>query len=194
MIVMRYTCLLLALAVMACDSSDPTIRYQSPDPMAVLGELPRVRIVHKAVEVREVSLPGYAASEEIAMTDGAGQISTMQEALWADAPARLVTLNLSRALTQITRARIAPDPWPFQNRADAVVDVRFDSFVADPSGTFQASGMFFVAPDDPERRERAGTFNEAVAFDPEGGFPALAAAQSAVVGLLAQTIAKEGLR
>lgn len=176
----------LLLALTGCASS--------PDRFAVIAPTPEARhsIAFRAVELRDVSLPAYAAADEIAIQHADGTLST-SDTLWADAPPRAVALELSRALAQITGARVASDPWPFEALPDASLDVRFESFVARAAGTFQATGQYFVAVPD-GRRERSGFFDMSVPFDPDGGLPAIARARGQIIADLAAALARDGLR
>ncbi len=181
---------LAALALAGCELSPELSRYSAPRPEA--GE--RVGIAFTTVMVREVSLPSYASVEEILVAQPDGRLQAFEETLWADSPPRAVTLGLTAALAEKTRARVAPEPWPFGPQPEAVVDVRMEEFVATAGGQFRAVGQVFVAPAAEDRAERARSFEIEVPFDPEGGFPAIARARSAAVTELADLIARRTLR
>lgn len=165
----------------------------TPDRFAVLPAQVETRqsIAFRAVELRELSLPAYAAADEIVTQSADGTLTT-SNTLWADSPPRAVALELSRALAEISGARVASDPWPFSALPDASLDVRFESFVPDVSGVFRATGQYFVAV--PDGRERAGVFTVSVPFDAEAGLPALARARGQIIADLAVVIARDGLR
>lgn len=152
-----------------------------------------VRIGFRSVEVRDVSLPAYAAADEIAVQDADGKLVTQDSQLWADSPERAVALELARNLARLSGARIASEPWPFESFPDARLDVRFESLVAGADGQFRASGQYFVGVSS-GRRERSGLFDLAVPFDPEGGPQAIARARGQVILDLATHIARQGLR
>ncbi|MEO1139877.1 MAG: ABC-type transport auxiliary lipoprotein family protein [Pseudomonadota bacterium] len=152
-----------------------------------------VRISFRTVEIRDVSLPSFAAADEIAIQEADGKLVTDSDILWADAPERAVALELARNLARLSRARVAPEPWPFEALPDARVDIRFENLVARVEGQFRASGQYFVGAED-SRRERSGLFDLAVSYDPEGGLPALARARGQVILDLATLIARDGLR
>lgn len=181
----------LAMAVLLTGLSACTVpdRYVAQAPQATQS----VRIAFASVELREVSLPAYAASDEIAVLGADGRVASDGAVLWADTPDRAVALELARHLSQITRARVASAPWPFDALPDARLDLRFETFVARADGQFEASGQYFVAVPD-GGRERSGFFRQSVAYDPAAGPAAIAAARAQVVLDLAQDIARTGLR
>ncbi|WP_432817307.1 PqiC family protein [Sulfitobacter sp. JB4-11] len=151
------------------------------------------RISFASVEVRDVSLPSYAASDEIHLQKANGTLVSSSDVLWADEPERAVALELSQNLARLTGRRIASEPWPFEAFPDARLDVRFAELVARESGVFRASGQYFVAVED-GRRERSGLFDLEVAFDPTAGPTAIAAARGQLIFDLSRFIAREGLR
>jgi uncharacterized lipoprotein YmbA len=150
-----------------------------------------VRIGFRSVEVKDVSLPSYAAADEIAQQAPDGSLIT-SKVLWADSPDRAIGLELSRNLARLTRARIASEPWPFEENAAAALDVRFSDLVAGTDGTFRAAGQYFVGVY--EGRERSGLFDLTVAYDPKGGPAAIARARGQIIFDLAKYIARKGLR
>lgn len=153
----------------------------------------RQRIAFRAVEVREVSLPAYAASDEITLQTADGRLVSDGGVRWADTPHRAVSLEVARYLAQISGARVASAPWPFEALPDARLDLRFERLVALEAGEFRASGQYFVAVSD-GRRERSGLFDLAIAFDPQGGPAAVAAARAQIILDLAIFVARNGLR
>ena len=181
--------LVLALGLTGCAAGPDRFAVIPPEPAAAET---RQRIAFRAVEIRELSLPAYAAADEIALQGVDGTLTT-QGTLWADSPPRAVALELARALAQTTGARIASDPWPFEALPDASLDVRFERFVAEEGGAFRASGQYFVAVLD-GRRERSGFFDLAVPFDPALGLPAIARARGQIIADLAVFLARDGLR
>lgn len=153
----------------------------------------QIRISFRTIEVREVSLPAYAAADEIAVEDEDGKLVTDANVRWADSPARAVALDIARNLARLSGARVASEPWPFEELPDARVEVRFESLVAGADGNFRGTGQYFVGVPD-GRRERSGLFQLAVPYDPEGGPAAIAQARGQLVLDLAEVIAREGLR
>lgn len=175
-----------ALGLAACAASPA--RYVVPAP-TVQGQQ---RIAYRSVEIRKISLPAYAASDEIAQLASDGTLISAGGVLWADTPERAISLELSRHLAQLTGARVASEPWPFEAFADARLELRFESLLAGDDGQFRASGQYFVSAEN--GRERAGLFNLAVAFDPEGGPAAIAAARGRIILDLARFVTVNGLR
>jgi uncharacterized protein len=182
----RFVSLGLLSVLAACGTPE---RYAVTPPV-VTEKLP---IAFASVEVRDVSLPSYAAADEIHQLAANGTLISSSDALWADEPARAVALELSQNLTRLTGRRIASEPWPFEAFPDARLEVRFGELVASETGNFRASGQYFVAVPD-GRRERSGLFDLTVPFDPKGGPAALAAARGQIILDLARFIAREGLR
>lgn len=181
--------ILAALAlVSAC--SGGVERYAVPAPVA--ETLPRLSSRYASIEVRQVSLPTYAASDEIASRSADGAITSDKSLLWADEPARAMTLELARYLGTITRSQVAAEPWPFLDRADALVDIRVEEMVADADGTFRLSGQYYVAPDSGVGG-RSGVFDLSRPIAGKGA-GAIAAARGAVVRALAEEITRKGLR
>ncbi|WP_300019661.1 membrane integrity-associated transporter subunit PqiC [uncultured Roseobacter sp.] len=178
-------CVLGALA--ACGAAPD--RYIVPSPEAA----DRQRIAFRAVEIREISLPAYAASDEISLQGLDGRVTSDGAVLWADTPERAVALELARHLARLSGARVASAPWPFESFPDVRLELRFESLVANDAGQFVATGQYFVAVTD-GRRERSGVFDLAVAFDPAGGPQAIAAARGQIILDLARFVAVNGLR
>ncbi len=183
------------LALIGCGDAGEPVRYTTTTP----AEASRVSVPVKSVSLREVSLPSYASEEGIAVADGSGAIRTEPDRLWADDPTRAVTLRLTNALADLTGRVVASDPWPFREDAEAVVEVRIETFVAEASGQFVAQGRYYVAhqledEEGPVRKDRAVSFRLVQPFEPEGGFKAIAAARTRIVSALAHDIARRGLR
>ena len=174
-----------ALAFLTACGAPDSIAVQTP----AITET--VRIGFSSVEVKDVSLPSYAAADEVAQQAPDGTMVT-SKVLWADAPERAIGLELSRNLARLTKRRIASEPWPFEEDAAASLDVRFADLVAGTDGVFRATGQYFVGVY--EGRERSGQFELSVAYDPDGGLGAIARARGQIVLDLAKFIAREGLR
>jgi uncharacterized lipoprotein YmbA len=188
---LRLPALLLLLCLpAACGPGGGALRYAVP-PAPVATRIPAA---FASLEVIEVTLPSYAQGEGIAIGRAGGGIETRKDLLWADLPARAVTLDLTRALGLLTGARVAASPWPFDRSPDARLEVRFEEFLALDTGSFRLAGQYFVGAFDGSERARARSFSLAVPFDPAGGAPAMAAARSAATLQLAETISRDGLR
>ncbi|PVA09154.1 hypothetical protein DC366_15710 [Pelagivirga sediminicola] len=176
-----------ALALSACGGT-PDARVAVPRADAGQSQ----RIAYSSVALREVSLPTYAASEDIYISGADGVISPGAGLLWADEPARAITLELTRYLAQITGARVASEPWPFLERAQAEVELRIEEMLAHADGTFRLSGQYFVAPEN--GRDRANFFSLAAPIGGTFSAQDIAAARGAVMRQLAGEIAAKGLR
>lgn len=174
-----------ALAFLTACGVPDSIAVQSP----AVSET--ISIGFRSVEVKDVSLPAYAAADEISQQGPDGTIVT-STVLWADAPERAVGLELTRNLARLTRARIASEPWPFEEDAAAMLDVRFADLAAGTDGVFRATGQYFVGVY--EGRERSGLFDLSVAYDAKGGPAAIARARGQIILDLAKFIARDGLR
>ncbi|MFQ6550750.1 membrane integrity-associated transporter subunit PqiC [Aestuariibius insulae] len=186
---MRFVIAFIGLAFLAACGGDPALRFAVPQ--APPGD--RIAISARSVEVREVTLPTYASSEEIFFESSTGSISSDPSLLWADDPRRAMTLSLSRLIGEVTGAQTASEPWPFEAFAEARVEVRVDEMIAGANGLFRLSGQYFVASDSSRVRERSGTFSLAAPYNAEQGIPSIAAARAAVLRDLARLIASEGL-
>jgi len=177
------------ISLFAC-SGTPEIRIDATEP------LPRpesVAVSFSRVEVLAVSLPIYAQTEEIHQRDAGGAILPIGM-LWADEPARGVTLELVRDLGAITGRLVAPDPWPFRDRSDVRVDVRFDTFLTTQQNTFRIAGQVFIAPENEGLADRAQSFDiSSQVFEIESA-EAIARARLQAIRDLANFIARKGLR
>lgn len=180
---------LVCLASLAA-CGDPAQRYAVPavTPLATVG------ISYRSVEVREVTLPTYAQLEEIFVETEDGALTSSTALLWADDPTRATTLELTRALSAITGARVASEPWPFDSYADVRVEVRVEEFIASARGEFRLSGQYFVATLDGGSRDRALPFRVSVPMAGNAGPAGIAAARGAAMTQLAEQIARDGLR
>ncbi len=181
------TALIMTLTLAACTGTAE--RYAVPAP----GVNERQRIAFRALEVREVSLPAYAAADEISLQDDAGRLVSDGAVLWADTPNRAIALELTRHIAQLSGARVASSPWPFESFPDARLDLRFESLVAGNDGQFRAKGQYFVAVAE-GGRERSGLFDLSVAYDPAAGPGAIAAARGQIILDLARFVVRNGLR
>lgn len=175
--------------VMLAGCAEAPIRYTVPSP--IVGET--IRIAYRSVEVRDVSLPTYAASDEIHVEGEDGALQSSTSVLWADNPERAVSLALARNLAEVTKAKVANEPWPFESFAQARVEVRIEQMLASKLGVFRLQGQYFVSGSD-DARERSGLFELSRPYDFEAGPRAIAAARGEVILELAREIARSGLR
>lgn len=182
--------LLLGMVVLAGCASGPEIRYAVPE----IAPEARVSISYRSVEVRDVTLPAYAELEQIFVEELDGSLVS-SDLLWADDPTRGATLELSRALAIITDRPVASEPWPFESYPDARVEVRVEEFVASlRTSEFRLAGQYFVASLEDRGPDRSGVFRVSVALPEEPGPGIIAAARGQAMTLLAEQIAREGLR
>ena len=183
----RYA-LLAVLLLAACGGPELRLAVPPATPSEPVG------IGFSSIEVRDVTLPTYAQLESIFVEDAAGMLVGTDELLWADDPARAATLELSRALAELTGVPVAPEPWPFEPYPAARLEVRVEEFVASRRGEFRLSGQYFVAALDESGRDRARLFRISVPLDPEAPPQAIAAARGQAMLRLAEEIARDGLR
>jgi len=138
--------------------------------------------------IRTISLPTYAAAEEIAVETTNGLIVVNEDVLWADEPERAVTLILTRTLGDILNTDVGPDPWPFVGLPDVSVDIRVERMLGSLDGTFELNGQFFVASEAISFRDSTHSFEitEPLVDTTVAG---ISAAQSAALLKLAEQIA-----
>ena len=153
----------------------------------------RISIAFNTVEIRDVSLPSYAAADEIAVEGAGGVVLTDSDVRWADTPERAVALELTRHLVQLSGKRVASEPWPFDDFPEAQVEIRFENLIASANGTYRASGQFFVSSDT-GNNDDFGLFDLSVPYSVAGGPAAIANARGQLILDLAELIAREGLR
>ena len=177
-------CLIPAFALLAA-CTGPTDRL---DYAALDSELRLNALVSSAI-VRTVSLPSYAAAEEIAMESAPGVIAARDDLLWADDPERAVTLTVARHLDEILGATVGPDPWPFAGLPDVAVDIRVSQMLAGADGVFRLGGQYYVGGDGIDFRDRSESFLIAVPLSGDGA-GAVAAAQAQAVLQLSEEIAR----
>lgn len=181
---MKYLLGFVLVAALAGCSGTQT-RIATP---AVTSDL-RVNALVGSVLVQTVSLPAYAAAEELAVETAPGVITSTGELLWADDPERAVTLRLSGHLNEILNATVSPDPWPFPGLPDVGVDVRVSDMLARADGSYLLAGTFFVGGDGIDFRQSSDAFNIVIPLaDAEPGTVATAQAQAILD--LAEAIAR----
>lgn len=183
---MKKLAFLLTAVLAGCGSQDRFIAA----PQVVATE--RVASSYSSIEVREVSLPTHASREEIYVEAEGGGLAA-SDLLWADDPTRAVTLALSRNLAEITGARVAPEPWPFDGYPAARVDVRVERFLGQADGTLVLAGQYFVADMEGRGRDRARLFRFSIDLSADATPAEAAEARAGLVRDLAMRIAKESL-
>jgi len=182
-----YAKLLSALAIAALAAcSGPSNRL---DMSPVQSDL-QIRAVVSSAMLRTVSLPTYAAAEEIAIEVAPGIIGTDADILWADDPERAVTLAMTRHLDQILNATVGPDPWPFVGLPDVAVEVRVAQMLAGADGVFRFSGQYYIGGDGIDFPNRSISFDIDRPLVGEGT-PAVAQAQVEAILELSEDIARK---
>lgn len=143
-----------ALPLMSC--GDTNARF--PIATASLAPVSKARVAVRTIEVRDVSLPAYAAASEIVMEQEGGALSVVPKAIWADDPVRGVTGALTRSLDLRSTASVAAEPWPLAEPAAVRLEVRVDRMIARMDGNFELSGQFALAAPDNAIRESVQRF------------------------------------
>ncbi|MEM6740667.1 MAG: ABC-type transport auxiliary lipoprotein family protein [Pseudomonadota bacterium] len=152
----------------------------------------RIGINVALLEVRQVSLPSYALEEEIWIETETGALTADANLLWADDPARAVTQEVARQLAAISGARVAAEPWPFEDLPEARVELRIDEFIAGNDGRFRISGQGFAVAVT-AGQDRVFDFAVSAPVAAGSGTPGLAVARSEAIRDLARRIAEAGL-
>jgi len=149
----------------------------------------RLRPAVGSLEVRDISLPAYAAGSDVLALTGANRLDVVPGVIWADGPERALTQNLAAALGTITGARVSTEPWAFAEPPAASLTVRVTRLAGAPGGTLEFAGQYVLAPVASGLADRAGDF--AIRVPVAGDTPeALAAAQGQAVAELAETVAR----
>jgi uncharacterized lipoprotein YmbA len=133
----RALILCLTLTLAACGSAE---RFAVSTPPVT----EKLRIAFASVEVRDVSLPSYAAADEIHLQAADGTLKSSSDVLWADAPERAVALEISQNLAKMTGRTIASEPWPFEAFPAARLELRFADLVASSAGVFRTSACLLI--------------------------------------------------
>lgn len=144
---------MVALLMAGCGA--PSARYLLDGPVPEQ----RVGVRVATIEVRDVALPDYAAASEILVQDESGALLPVSNAIWADDPVRGVSQTLARNLDAGTTAVAMTEPWPLDDPANAKLDIRIDTMVAQNNGQFRLSGRYAIASQDRIIRERIERFD-----------------------------------
>ncbi|WP_439155945.1 PqiC family protein [Yoonia sp.] len=176
---------ILAITALVAGCTPPADRLAMPALQSQLQLQPRVN----SALLRTVSLPTYAAVEEIAVETQTGLIGANQNVFWADDPQRAVTLVLTRNLSDILSIDVGPEPWPFVELADVAVDVRVAQMLAGADGIFRLSGQFYVGGDRIAYRNSTHRFAIAVPM-PDQSLGSIADAQARALLKLSEQIAR----
>lgn len=163
-----------ALALAACSNPEKTGRYLI-DPPTPSG---RVADNLGTAELRDVSLPDYAASGEVSWQTADGAIRSNPRNLWADKPERAFTQTLARAISEVSGATVIPSPWPLAEPAKRQIEVRVEKAIAQLDGTYRLSGRYYIANAAP------GGSNQARSFDIVVPLPIVQRSASSGLGAL----------
>ncbi|WP_112872986.1 PqiC family protein [Paracoccus endophyticus] len=148
--------LILAAALLAgCSNPEKTGRWLIDPPSAG----PQVSNALGTAELKDVSLPEYAAAGEVSWQTADGAIRSNPRNLWADTPERAFTLTLARAISDLSGATVIAEPWPLAEPPRRRVEVRVEKALAQRDGVYRLSGAYYVAND------AAGGANHARRFD-----------------------------
>jgi uncharacterized lipoprotein YmbA len=183
---------LCLLALAACSDPEKVARYPI-EPPAVTKTLPN-RL--GTAELREVSLPQYATSQEISYQTPDGALRSNPDNLWADDPARSITMALARQISAISGATVLEDPWPLSNPPRRRIEVRIEQILPGADGALHVAGVYFVSPaglDAGSDVVRRFDFTVPIVTAEPGAEPtpaAIVAAQGAAVSELAGRIAR----
>ena len=171
----------------ACSHGENTARYMIDPPLT--GE--RVPDRLGTAELKDVSLPEYAAAGEISWQTEDGAVRSNTKQLWADTPQRAFTQTLARTISDLSGATVIAEPWPLAEPPRRRLEVRVEKALAQSDGVYRLSGRYFVSD------EAAGGANQARSFDisvpladDEPG--TIARAQSQAITQLARQIAVLG--
>ncbi len=173
----------------ACSDPEKTGRYVIETPVAAKSLPNRIG----SAELREVSLPQYAAGQEIAWQTPDGALRSTPDNIWADDPPRAITLALARQISDLSGATVIAEPWPLSEGPQRRIEVRVEQFLARADGVVELAGSYYVAAADlgggrdlVRRFDLTVPVAEAALNDPA----AIARAQSQAVALLAGRIAR----
>lgn len=173
---------LTAVALAACA---PPLDRLALTPLPSAMEL---RPLVRSAMVRTVSLPTYAAAEEIHFETASGLIASNEDVLWADSPERAVTLILTQTLSDILNTDVGPDPWPFVGLPDVAIDVRVARMIAGADGVFYLTGQYFVGGDGIDFPNSSRTFAISKPM-PDQSLQSIATAQAEALLALSEQIA-----
>ncbi|WP_378947610.1 membrane integrity-associated transporter subunit PqiC [Paracoccus sp. R86501] len=170
----------------ACSDPEKTGRFLLDPPTQ------NVRVANRlgTAELKDVSLPEYAANQEVAFQTQDGAVRSNPDSLWADTPARAFTTTLARAISDVSGATVIGEPWPLAEPPARVLEVRVERALAQTDNIYRLSGRYFVADDG----LKGNGANQARSFDirvpmtePTPAGTAVAASQA--IAQLAQQIA-----
>ncbi|GFE66074.1 PqiC family protein [Litoreibacter roseus] len=185
----RFALLLGALTLAGCGFGPGTARYL---PDATPSEV-RASARVSTVEIIEVTLPSYAASEEISVRGVDGAIRSSTDILWAEDPESALVQSLVTNLSQITGARVAADPWPLADPAQVELTVRIATMLVSADGRLDFVGQYAVAAPDRAIRETVTPFAITESVN-AASYQSIADAHARAWRQLSEEMAKRALR
>jgi uncharacterized protein len=148
----------------------------------------KVRVGVPTIEVRDVSLPSYAAASEIVVEGEDGALRPLKGSVWADDPIRAVTGALALGLDARTTASVSAEPWPLLDPPALRIETRIDAMVAKADATFQMTGQVALTSRNGSARDRIERFAISVPMADQS--PAgVAAATGQAIAKLSERIA-----
>lgn len=176
------------LGLSACGNGTGTARYTIDPPASTQLSGDQLG----ATELKEVSLPDYAAADEISWQGNDGAVRSSTKILWADKPQRAFTVTLARAISEVSGASVVPEPWPFPSPPQHRLDVRVEQALAANDGYFHLKGRYFVAAEGAGAgSHHTRVFDIAVPVE-QNNPNSVAAAASVAITMLAEQIAGLG--
>ena len=144
-----------AVALAGCSNPEKTGRYliDPPTPAARVGN------ALGTAELRDVTLPEYAAAGEVSWQTPDGAVRSNPKNLWADKPQRAFTLTLARAISDMSGATVIAEPWPLAEPPRRRIEVRVEKALAQLDGVYRLKGQYYVSNDS------SGGTNHARGFD-----------------------------
>ena len=173
---------LLALLLAACGAP---AYYLLPPPAAPIA---RSGSPVGSIVVADISVPTYVEALEIASLTGAETVNLSKKSLWADTPRRALTRHLAAALDGRLAARVGTEPWPAFDAPGLRVEVIVDRMIGAPGGTLDFAGQYAIVSPTSGALRALDRFALSVPVA-DGGYPALMAAHSRAIDLLAERIA-----
>ncbi|AXC48889.1 hypothetical protein DRW48_03530 [Paracoccus suum] len=142
-------------------------------------------------ELSDVSLPEYAAADEVAFQAADGTVRSGPRALWADKPQRAFTVALARSISDVSGATVIASPWPLTEPPQHKIQVEVEKALASRDGLYRLTGRYYVSDERGNGTSQARSFSIAVPV-PAGTTSGVAAAQSTAISQLARQIAELG--